>query len=145
MLENVLYKLKNNKKITVGYFGGSITEGAHASDQTKLCWRALTTTWLRESFPNCEITEIQGAIGGTGSILGVYRCDRDLTAFKPDLVFYEFSVNDYGVAMNDNCEGFRRLVNNTESIFRKIYKANHTADIVVIHTITKNIVWVLDI
>ncbi|MBQ4612469.1 MAG: hypothetical protein IJB26_02830 [Clostridia bacterium] len=139
MLENVLYKLKNREKITVGYFGGSITEGAHASDQTRLCWRALTTTWLREQFPNCEITEIQGAIGGTGSVLGVYRCDRDLIAYKPDLVFYEFSVNDYGVAKDDNCEGYKRLVNNSESIFRKIYKANPTADIVVMHTMVKNI------
>lgn len=139
MLENILYKLKNQKQITVGYFGGSITEGAHASDQTRLCWRALTTAWLREQFPDCEITEIQAAIGGTGSILGVYRCDRDLITYKPDLVFYEFSVNDYGVATDDNPDGFRRLVNNAESIFRKIYKANPTADIVVIHTIVKNI------
>ena len=31
MLENTLYRLKHDKKLTVGYFGGSITEGAGAS------------------------------------------------------------------------------------------------------------------
>ena len=32
MLDNTLYKLKNNKELTIGFFGGSITEGAGASD-----------------------------------------------------------------------------------------------------------------
>ncbi len=132
MFENTLYKLKNCKNFTVAYFGGSITEGAGASDEDRLCWRALTTSWLRESYPDCEITEVQAAIGGTGSELGVYRCDIDLTSKKPDLVFYEFSVNDGGW-------NYRKLTNNTESIFRKIYSANPTADIIVVHTMTRGV------
>ena len=28
MLENTLYKLKNESRLTLGFFGGSITEGA---------------------------------------------------------------------------------------------------------------------
>ena len=132
MLENTLYKLKNCKKFTVAYFGGSITEGAGASDEERLCWRALTTAWLRESFPECEITEVQAAIGGTGSELGAYRCDEDLASKKPDLVFYEFSVNDGG-------ERIQSLFNNTESIFRKVLTANDTADIIVVHTMTQSV------
>jgi hypothetical protein len=36
---------------TIGYLGGSITAGAHASDPEKTSWRALTTAWLRRRFP----------------------------------------------------------------------------------------------
>ncbi|MBR5538694.1 MAG: SGNH/GDSL hydrolase family protein, partial [Clostridia bacterium] len=77
-------------------------------------------------------TEVQAAIGGTGSELGVYRCDNDLTAKKPDLIFYEFSVNDAGSA-------YKKYTNNTESTFRKIYAANPSADIIVVHTITQRV------
>lgn len=127
MFENTLYKLKNCKNLTVAYFGGSITEGAGASDANKFCWRALTTAWLRERYPECEITEVQAAVSGTVSELGVYRCDTDLTSKKPDLVFYEYSVNDYE-------SEYLEITNNAEATFRKIYKANPTADIIVLHT-----------
>lgn len=133
MLENTLFKLKNREKFTVGYFGGSITEGSGASNAGKTSWRARITSWLRENYPNCEIIEVQAAIGGTGSELGVYRCDRDLISQKPDLVFYEFSVND---SENSDIEP---LFNNTESIFRKIFATNDTADIIVLHTMTESI------
>lgn len=133
MLENTLFKLKNCDKFTVGYFGGSITEGAGASNAGETSWRARITAWLRKSYPNCEITEVQAAIGGTGSELGVYRCDNDLITQKPDLVFYEFSVND------SETLDIEPLFNNTESIFRKIYAANDTADIIVLHTMTERI------
>lgn len=133
MLENTLFKLNNCKSFTVGYFGGSITEGAGASNAGETSWRARVTAWLRENYPNCEIIEVQAAIGGTGSELGVYRCDRDLVSHKPDLVFYEFSVND------SETPDIKSLFNNTESIFRKIFAANDTADIIVLHTMTESI------
>ena len=97
MLENTLYKLNHHKNFTVAYFGGSITEGAGSSSYEK-CWAGLTTAWLRERFPDCEIRGIQAAIGGTGSTLGLFRCDENVTAYKPDLVFYEFACNDSGDA-----------------------------------------------
>ena len=34
------------------------------------------------------------AIGGTGSQLGLFRLDRDVLAYRPDLVFYDFTAND---------------------------------------------------
>ncbi|MBO5197737.1 MAG: SGNH/GDSL hydrolase family protein [Lachnospiraceae bacterium] len=132
MLNNTQYKLLNDKKLTVGYFGGSITEGAGASDATRTCWRALTTSWLKEQYPDCAITEIQAAIGGTGTDLGVFRCERDLLSHNPDLIFFEYSVNDSGA-------DFREITANTEAIIRKIYTANPYADIVCIHTTTKSI------
>ncbi|MBE6715162.1 MAG: SGNH/GDSL hydrolase family protein [Ruminococcaceae bacterium] len=130
MLNNTVYKLTKEKDLTVGYFGGSITEGAGASDPSK-CWRSLTTEWLREKYPHSTINEINAAIGGTGSDLGVFRCERDLLSGKPDLVFFEFSCNDFE-------DSFLPLVNNCESIFRKIWLANPFCDIVVVYTMIQS-------
>lgn len=123
MLENTRYLLKTAKKLTVSYFGGSITEMKG--------WRGMTESWMREAFPEAEITNVNSAIGGTGSFVGLYRCDRDVIAHKPDLVFFEFSVND-GFA----CD-YDSVSVNSESIFRKLRRANPYVDIIIVYTITK--------
>lgn len=137
MLSNTLYNLTVEKKLAIGYFGGSITEGAGASDASVTSYRAKTAEWFKNEYPEAEITSIQAAIGGTGSDLGAYRCDRDLLSGKPDLVFYEFSVNDSGA-------DYDSILSNTEAIFRKIFKQNPYADIIVIHTTTGGISSALD-
>ena len=132
MLENTLYKLRNDKSLTVGYFGGSITEGSGASDWEKTSWRALHTEWMRAHFPEAEITPIQAAIGGTGSDLGAYRIDNDLLTHRPDLVFVEFAVNDNG-------QSYRHVQEHYETVLRKIYTANPAADVICLFTVTRAI------
>ena len=75
MLNNTAYCLKERKKLNIGYFGGSVSEGAGASDPEKTSWRAIISQWFRRRYPEAEITTIQAAIGGTGTDLGVYRVD----------------------------------------------------------------------
>lgn len=131
MLNNTKYRLAKDKRLTIGYFGGSITEGAGASKPAN-CWRSLITEWFRSKYPEAEITPIQAAIGGTGSKLGIFRMERDLLSKKPDLVFIEFSVND-GMGNYDE------IMADSETIVRKIYAANPYAEIVYVHTTTKSI------
>lgn len=133
MLDNTFYKLNHDKKLTVGYFGGSITEGAGASDASKTSWRARVTDWFRTNSPDADVTEIQAAIGGTGSDLGMYRCDADLLSKEPDLVFVEFAVNDSWMA-------YDAILGQTEAIYRKIRRSNAYTDIVCVITTTKAIV-----
>ena len=130
MLENTRFRLENNLGLTVVYFGGSITEGAGASSYEH-CWASKTTAYLKQTYPDCPIDHVSAAIGGTGTMLGVYRCERDVCSHHPDLVFFEFCVND----MNGD---FMQLANNTESIIRKIRACNPFCDIVFIYTITWN-------
>ena len=132
MLDHTFYKVTHDKKLTVGYFGGSITEGAGASDASKTSWRARVTDWFRTNYPDADITEIQAAIGGTGSDLGMYRCDVDLISKEPDLVFIEFAVNDSWMA-------YDAILSQTEAIYRKIRKHNAYTDIVCIITTTQAI------
>lgn len=130
MLNHTLKKLTTDKNFTVAYFGGSITEGAGASDASKTSWRALTTAWFAEHYPDAQVTEIQAAIGGTGSDLGIYRCDRDVLAKKPDLVFIEFAVNDWMPYENVLCQ--------IETIVRKIRIADPLTDVVFVFTATSS-------
>ncbi len=91
-LAKVFKKAKAGEPITVAYLGGSITQGSSAEYEK---WYAkLVTLWLQEQFPDSKITDINAGIGATGSYIGVYRADRDVTCYDPDLVFIDFSVND---------------------------------------------------
>ncbi len=141
-LDNTFYKLTTEKELNVAYFGGSITAGQGASNGNN-CYRALTTQWLRNRFPDANIYETNAAIGGTGSAFGAYRAVRDLKldneAAKPDLVFIEFGVNDwldtdadlkYDISIKDTIKA------NMESIIRAVYTANPDADIVILLTTT---------
>ncbi len=127
MLNNTIYCLNEKKSLRVAYFGGSITEGGEENG-----WRRLTTKALEARWPEAQITEINAAIGGTGTDLGVFRCDRDVCAHRPDLTFIEFAVNDGG--MNPDF-----LARNTEAIVRKLLASNPLMDVVFTFTITKTI------
>lgn len=93
--DNLRYKLSNDKKVSIAYLGGSITQGQGASNRAVTSWRPLTTSWFKTNYPNVSVTEIDASWGGTGSDLGAIRCTRDVSSKKPDLVFVEFAVNDW--------------------------------------------------
>ena len=130
-LSNTSYLLQNKKRVGIGYFGGSITEGAGVANPREHSWRALTTALLQKAYPESEIVAVNAAIGGTGSCLGVYRCDADLLSQgQIDLAFVEFSVNDGNeeeAAIRENMEG----------ILHKIHQANPYTDIVFVLTTTR--------
>lgn len=93
-MQKFFQKLKCGEEATVAYFGGSITWGATATDPLKTSWRALLTKRLQREFPAARLVPVDAAIGGKGSDLGVFRMDRDVLPFRPDLTFVEFAVND---------------------------------------------------
>ena len=127
-LYNTIWKLTRNKSLTVVYFGGSITEGGG-----EYGWRGLATSWLCAQYPQADIREVNAAIGGTGTQLGVYRCDKDVISYEPDLVFIEFALNDRA---ESDCDEVRC---NTESIVRKLIAHNPYIDIVEVFTTSKSI------
>lgn len=80
--------------LTVAFFGASLTWGANATDQNRTSYRALVADRLRAAYPTTAFRFIDAAIGGTGSQLGVFRLERDVLRYKPDLVFLDFTAND---------------------------------------------------
>ncbi|MBC2602738.1 SGNH/GDSL hydrolase family protein [Puniceicoccus vermicola] len=82
------------ERLTVTFFGGSLTWGAQATDPLKTSYRALIGKKMQERYPEAHFTFVDAAIGGTGSQLGAFRLQRDVLAHEPDLVFLDFTVND---------------------------------------------------
>lgn len=118
-LGNVLEKLAAGKDVRIGYFGGSITAANG--------WRPKTLAWFQQQFPKATISEINAAIGGTGSDLGVFRYQQDVLQHKPDLVFVEFSVNDSGAQPED-------IYRCMEGIVRQTWRADPTTDLCFVYT-----------
>ena len=131
MLTNTAYRIHCLKKLTIGFFGGSITEGAGASIWDETSWRARITKHLREIYPETEINAVNAAIGGTGTDLGLYRCGKDLLSHNPNLVFIEFAVNDQNLPYEEQVKGY-------ESCLRQILEKDPTTEIVCVFTATKS-------
>jgi lysophospholipase L1-like esterase len=119
-LPNVLAKLKAGAEVRIAYLGGSIT----AQDG----WRPKTLNSFRQQFPNAKVSEINAAIGGTGSDLGVFRLRHDVLQHKPDLLFVEFAVNDGGAPS-------KQIYRCMEGIVRQTWKQDATTDICFVYTL----------
>ena len=89
--------LKNKGNFRICYLGGSITEGAGASDKSRR-WATQITAYLNSlGIENTVFEEINAGIGGTDSAYGMMRLGRDVISQKPDAVFIDFSLNDAGL------------------------------------------------
>lgn len=135
-LNNTYYKLVNDKSLNVSYIGGSVTSGYGSSDYATKSWRALTTAWFEEKFPDAEINANNAAIGGTGSYLGLFRYETDVQSYQPDLLFIEFAIND----RYESCTK-EETIRNIESMIQTAYSRNQYIDIVLVGTFDK---WVMD-
>ena len=97
--------------LTLGFFGGSITQGCAASEDS-LCYARRVFRWWEEAFPTASFRYVNGGIGGTGSHFGAARAVEDLLMYQPDVVIVDFSVNDTpGPLARETYEGLlRRLL-----------------------------------
>lgn len=98
-LKKCMKKAASGQTITVGFLGGSITQGS-LSSTPETCYAYLVYEWWKKKFPKSEITFINAGIGGTTSQFGVSRVEDHLLKYAPDFVLIEFAVND------DNTEFF---------------------------------------
>lgn len=119
-LPNFFQKLQAGKEVRIAYLGGSIT--------AQPGWRPKTLKWFQDQYPNAAVSEINAAIGGTGSDLGVFRLGHDVLRHKPDLLFIEFAVNDGGAAHH-------RIHQAVEGIVRQTYAADSATDICFVYTL----------
>lgn len=106
--------------ITVGFLGGSITDGRGG-----VRWPEAFAAWLGGAHPRVRVTLENAAIGATGSDLAAFRAERDILARGCDLVFVEFSVNDA-----DQPAALRGRTR--EGLLRQLLAA--PCDVVVVHT-----------
>jgi lysophospholipase L1-like esterase len=123
-LPHFFRKLDAGGSVRIAYFGGSITE--------QQGWRVQSHAWLQKQYPEAKIGEINAAIAGTGSNLGVFRLQGDVLDKNPDLIFVEFAVNDGG----HRPDQIHRTMRTMEGIVRKTWRALPDCDIVFVYTLT---------
>lgn len=124
-LPNFFAKLSAGQEVLIGYLGGSITaqEG----------WRPKTLAHFQKSYPKATVSQINAAIGGTGSDLGVFRVKQDVLDKKPDLLFVEFAVNDGGASP-------AQIYRCMEGIVRQTWRTLPECDICFVYTLTEALV-----
>lgn len=99
-IKKAIEKARNGEEVTLAYIGGSITEGAVATSNDK-CYASLSYEAFKKAYgqgDGSNVKMINAGMGGTPSSLGVIRYKRDVLdkiENLPDIVFIEFSVNDY--------------------------------------------------
>ncbi len=120
-------KFLTEKKGTVAFLGGSITE---MNGYTK-----LTEDHFRRMFPDCDFTFINAGISSTCSDTGAFRVMEDVMQHKPDLVFFGFAVNDNQDGMFEP----EHTIRGVEGIVRSIKTASPETDIVQIYTTNENL------
>ena len=81
------------EELTIGFFGGSITQGSLASSDT-LTYAYQVYKWWCDTFKDAVFHYVNGGIGGTTSHFGVSRAYEDVLMYQPDVVVVDFSVND---------------------------------------------------
>lgn len=119
-LPNFFAKAMNGDSVRVAYFGGSIT--------AQNGWRVSSLDWFKTRFPKARFSEINAAIGGTGSDFGIFRLNDHVLKFKPDLVFVEFAVNDGNTSS-------QKILRSMEGIVRQTLRQNPYTDICFVYTI----------
>ena len=127
-LPNFFARSRAGGEVRIAYLGGSIT----AQDG----WRPQSLRWFQERFPAAKLSEINAAIGGTGSDLGVFRLQHDVLARHPTLLFVEFAVNDGGAPAD-------QIYRCMEGIVRQTWKNDPTTDICFVYTLAGNMLQTL--
>jgi hypothetical protein len=122
-LPNFLSKISQpGSEVKIGYLGGSIT--------AQPGWRPKTLAYFQKTYPQARISEINAAIGGTGSDLGVCRLKQDVLDHRPDLMFVEFAVNDGGASPE-------QIFKCMEGIVRQTWRTLPECDICFVYTLTE--------
>lgn len=117
-------KALKNKKLTIGFLGGSITEQAEENH-----WPEAVVNWFVEAYPAVRITSENAAIGATGSDLAAFRVERDILSRPCDLIFVEYAVNDLDLSTDARTQS-------REGLVRKLLR-HAAADVVFVYTFSQ--------
>ncbi len=128
-LAAAMRKAERGEEITVAAIGGSITEGFNATDKNTGCYVQIFGDWWEERFPKAKVNVINAGVGGTNSYLGVHRVEKEVLAYKPDVVVVEFSVND---GDNEFCK------KSYDNLVRRIMSEDYNPAVMLLFTVQEN-------
>lgn len=124
-LKKCMARASEGEKLTIGFIGGSITQGSLASS-AQTCYAYRVFQWWEKTFPGAEFTYVNAGVGGTTSQFGVARVEDDLLRHSPDFVAVEFSVND---------EDEEHFAETYEGLIRRIYGSDSRPAVILVHNV----------
>ena len=140
-VKSIMEKASRGGRLNVVFFGGSLTWGANASDPNVTSWRGLTMQELCRRYPETSWQFKDSSIGGTGSSLAVFRMERDVFKYNPDLVVLDFTLND---GLNGSANGLQDTKNNSyEAIIRECVRRG--VAVLPVFTVSKKFAEIADI
>ncbi len=128
-LDNSRHQFETQKKGTVAFMGGSITEMNG--------YRPLVGEFLKKRFPKTAFKFVDAGISSTTSTTGAFRLESDILSKGPiDLLFVEFAVNDD----QDGHHAREKCVRGMEGIIRHARLNNPRMDIVVTYFVNEGMI-----
>lgn len=124
-LKQVMKKANAKEEITIGFIGGSITQGS-LSTSPHNCYAWKVFEWWTGNYEITPFNYVNAGIGGTTSHFAAARVESDLLSKNPDLVFVEFSVND---------ESDEHFLETYEGLVRHIYQSEKSPAVVLISNV----------
>ena len=124
--QQVMERARNKEPLTIGFLGGSITQGS-LSSTPNTCYAYRVYEWWKAYFQNENLSYVNAGIGATTSLFGVARVTTDLLSKAPDVLFVEFSVND-----EDN----DLFMETYEGLVRTILSAEKSPALFLIHNVS---------
>ena len=89
-------KAQSGEKVTIGYIGGSITEGGSSTSPDK-SFVNISGNYFKTTFgTGNNVNFVNAGKAGTSSVVGNMRVDNDIFSKNCDVIFIEFAVNDQG-------------------------------------------------
>lgn len=134
-LKKAIEKARRGEEVTLGFIGGSITQGAGAIPINTECYAYKTFKGF------CKLTGrgtdenvhyVKAGVGGTPSELGMIRYEKDVLrdgSVTPDVVVVEFAVNDEGDETKGECY---------DSLVRKILGAENRPAVILLFAVFAN-------
>ena len=120
---NILDKIaknKNNPGTTIAFLGDSVTEGCFRGyNNYEKGYHNVLKRKLEVLCPSSVINIINAGIGGSTSVLGAERLERDIISKNPDLCVVCFGLNEVGGLE----KGLPVFINALSEIFEKLKNA----------------------
>lgn len=92
-LKMLFERAEDGEALTIGFIGGSITQGCLATTEDRQYTHRIHE-WFCRTFPKASFTYLNAPVGGTDSQFGVARVEQDILEKDPDFLIVEFTVND---------------------------------------------------
>ncbi len=80
-LKDCMLRAENSGELTIGFLGGSITQGSLAT-KPENCYAYRVYSWWKQAFPQAAFHYVNGGIGGTTSHFGVSRAETDVLMYQ---------------------------------------------------------------